>query len=406
MMEVERDFFLHHLYHQILPFWDRAFDPEEGGIFTCWTNDGKTLTSTDKYTWSQGRMLWCLSKLIGHDSPKKEYYYHEGQRIYELLGRGAILSDPDEGVAFLLDKAGTPKGKEFYTSLYADCFVSSGFARWGEATKNEAIVNEAYTLYQKTKGLIARGIIKSEPYPIPATHRSQGVDMIMCNTAHELSEALKAFDPKRSEAVKEDAKRYAHHILDFFVDKGTHQLREVVNLTNGETTLLERHRNPGHTLECLWFILDVLNDERIDEMIPLLLTALEEGWDDECGGIYRYIDREGGEPRGEREDDAFSTLIAETWDYKLWWVHVEALYALARFTTVSHDPAIKQWYEKVQEYTFTTFPAKEEALEWIQIRKRTGVPQERVIALPVKDPYHIIRALILLSELEGVRNVL
>ena len=37
--------------------------------------------------------------------------------------------------------------------------------------------------------------------------------------------------------------------------------------------------------------------------------------------------------------------------------------------------------------------------EWIQIRTREGKPQEKVVALPVKDPYHIIRNVILIIEL-------
>ena len=37
--------------------------------------------------------------------------------------------------------------------------------------------------------------------------------------------------------------------------------------------------------------------------------------------------------------------------------------------------------------------------EWIQIRTREGYPQEKVVALPVKDPYHIIRNVILIIEL-------
>lgn len=37
--------------------------------------------------------------------------------------------------------------------------------------------------------------------------------------------------------------------------------------------------------------------------------------------------------------------------------------------------------------------------EWVQIRTRSGQPEEKVVALPVKDPYHIIRNLILILEL-------
>ena len=37
--------------------------------------------------------------------------------------------------------------------------------------------------------------------------------------------------------------------------------------------------------------------------------------------------------------------------------------------------------------------------EWMQIRDREGRPENRVVALPVKDPYHVVRNLALLLEL-------
>ncbi len=34
-----------HLLTQLLPFWNQAFNELHGGIYTCYTNDGKTLVS-------------------------------------------------------------------------------------------------------------------------------------------------------------------------------------------------------------------------------------------------------------------------------------------------------------------------------------------------------------------------
>ena len=51
-------FYENELCRNILPFWlERCEDRENGGYFNCFTNDGKTLVSTDKYTWSEGRFL-------------------------------------------------------------------------------------------------------------------------------------------------------------------------------------------------------------------------------------------------------------------------------------------------------------------------------------------------------------
>ena len=57
-------------------------------------------------------------------------------------------------------------------------------------------------------------------------------------------------------------------------------------------------------------------------------------------------------------------------------------------------------FEKVFAYTYQTFPNPDPQIrEWIQIRTREGKPQEKVVALPVKDPYHIIRNVLMAIEL-------
>jgi N-acylglucosamine 2-epimerase len=58
------------------------------------------------------------------------------------------------------------------------------------------------------------------------------------------------------------------------------------------------------------------------------------------------------------------------------------------------------WYARLTQYTYDTFPS-EKGEEWIQIRTRTGVPQERIVALPVKDPYHIMRMHLLMLNMDA-----
>ena len=54
----------------------------------------------------------------------------------------------------------------------------------------------------------------------------------------------------------------------------------------------------------------------------------------------------------------------------------------------------------VFEYVFRIFPNPDRTVgEWIQIRDRQGVPLEKCVALPVKDPYHILQDVMLIIEL-------
>ena len=61
-------FYENELTNNILSFWlPRCIDNENGGYSNCFDNEGRNLISKDKYTWSQGRFVWILSKLASMD---------------------------------------------------------------------------------------------------------------------------------------------------------------------------------------------------------------------------------------------------------------------------------------------------------------------------------------------------
>ncbi len=409
-MDIDFSWFKDHLLSQILPFWDSAFDDAYGGVFTCFTNDGKQKVSDDKFTWSQGRMLWCLSYLLDHphcseglDDATLMRYRKRCDALYSLLSEHALLGGEDEVCAFLLDRTGQAKpcasdGSK-YASMYADCFVIMGFSRYALLAKRKDIGLKALGIYNKMKQVMARGIIRTEPYPLPPGATAQSIPMIICNTAHELATVLRALGLPEASDVHKDAQTAAHSVLQVFAQNRTMQIREVVYKEAGkEHGLLARHRNPGHAIECMWFCLDALGDEYYEVLSPYVLSSLELGWDEEWGGLLRYVDTDGGEPKGVCDGSAFSRLVASTWDLKLWWPHVEALYACARFYRVAKDERFALWYERLKQYTYSTFPS-DKGEEWIQIRTRKGLPQERIVALGVKDPYHILRMHLLILDM-------
>jgi N-acylglucosamine 2-epimerase len=127
--------------------------------------------------------------------------------------------------------------------------------------------------------------------------------------------------------------------------------------------------------------------------------ALELGWDSSHGGLLRYVDRDGGAPTGGRSVDPYEQLVVDTWDTKLWWPHAEALYATALLADAGADPHLAEWHARLRDYTLRTFP-EGPGREWTQIRNRVGEPLEKTVALPVKDPFHIARALLMLVELQ------
>mgnify|MGYP001828842516 CR=1 FL=1 len=112
-----------------------------------------------------------------------------------------------------------------------------------------------------------------------------------------------------------------------------------------------------------------------------MLRHIEYGWDGEYGGILLSRDAAGGEP---------------WWPYadaKLWWPHTEALYALLLAYEVTGETWALDWFARVHDYAFAHYPIAGYG-EWTQKLDRRGRPFTETVALPVKDPFHLPRALI------------
>ena len=169
-------------------------------------------------------------------------------------------------------------------------------------------------------------------------------------------------------------------------------------------TILARHLNPGHALESMWFVMraaaEAGRQDLAQDAVPAIRRAFELGWDTEHGGLFRFVDRDGGTPKGREIGHPYERLILETWDTKLWWPHSEALYATLLAVDLAQDESLLQPYAMVHTYTFRTFPHPDDEVgEWIQIRDRGGRPVDKMVALPVKDPYHALRSALLILEL-------
>ncbi|MGW0231656.1 AGE family epimerase/isomerase [Actinopolymorpha singaporensis] len=426
-----------HLVHDVLAWWLRnAPDRIRGGVFTCWDNSGEHLLSTDKYTWSQGRWIWLLASaadalergvLTGQDVLDAADLRALAGQSAAFVRTHAVL--PDATTAYVTDAAGTPHeptpGAGLHTSVFADCFVALGLAAWArvgptceaadadDAAEAAEAGKLALTLLESAAARVRGGQARTDPYPIHRDFAALSLPMICVGTATEVHRATGSHtnDGPAAAIAAEAAAMIAREL------RAGHDLRELVPRVPGrDDTLLARHRTPGHALECLWFLVHAADSvpgvqaalgggafgaDGDRAWIPeAALHALRIGWDDEHGGLLRYVDLDGGPPRGRTLDDPYEVLVRETWDTKLWWPHAEALYATrllaGRFP--AYAPELSRWHERLRSYTYGTFPAGR-GREWVQIRSRDGAPLNRTVALPVKDPFHIARALLLQAEL-------
>ncbi len=405
-------FYRQHLETAILPFWlAHGIDDECGGFFTCFDNSGDRLASTDKYTWSQGRFVWLWSRLSAMAS--RGLIAQDPAMLLQLAASGFAFLDrhvflENGNCAYVLERDGTPKesipGQGYDTSFYADCFVIIGFAEYARVGRDPRPLERALSLYDRVTERFATSTPRSEPYPIPDDYAAHSVPMIMLNVSQELANALEAFDHPRGAAIRSRATEYLREIMERFRQEDD-RIAEILPLRGQSTeTILCRHVTPGHALESMWFVMTEAERagrrDWIEAAARVIKRAFALGWDADYGGLLRYVDRNGGMPRGERVGGAYERLVADTWDTKIWWPHSEALYAPLLAHALTGDDDLLALHARIHDYVFATFPnPNADVGEWIQIRDREGRPMDKVVALPVKDPFHIMRNLLLLVEL-------
>lgn len=417
MLRLLAGFYENELCRNILPFWmGRCLDEVHGGYLNCFTNDGARLVSRDKYTWSQGRFVWIFARLATLEAPifadeERQEFLRYAKSGRDFLMAHCLMGPEDWRCVFLTDEAGAPKevtpGAPLDMSIYADAFVVLGLARYALAAGDKEAYVFGEQLYRSCLARVDAGSYHTLPYPLSERFRAHGIPMIFCDVTREMALAAGRFHREALPELRARLEGFAGDVLTNFVDEN-HLIREVVGRQNQKLSqILGRHINPGHSLEDVWFLLNAADylgrPQWAEKARAIALKTLEIGWDQAYGGLLHFCGLEGGRPQGDEagvEDEPMLAQMKSGWGDKLWWVHSEALYTTLRCALETGDTAFWQWHKRLLEYTFGRFPNPDRAVgEWVQILQRDGTPQEKVVALPVKDPYHITRNLLLLLEL-------
>lgn len=400
-------FYREHLETTLLPFWLKHVDREHGGVFTVIENSTGKRISDDKFTWSQGRFAWLMAHAAqmvrrGLLTGDADEYLAIARQTVEFILEHAYTEDGR--AAFLLTADGRKKeaipGQGHDISYFADCFAILGLSGVASATGEARYAEAALRNYDDVKRRLASGDARTEPYPMPPGCITHATPMIMLNVSETLERALFDVGHPRRDSVGQDALGYMDEILNtFMLDSGL--IKEAICDSPGNR-LLTTHVNPGHTVESMWFLLEQAGrygrTDAIEAAGKVTKATLAVGWDEQYGGILRYVMPDGTPPEGPAENPS-EELILDTWYTKIWWPHSEALYTTALAGLLTGDDELWSLHEKIWQYTFDTFPNPDKSIgEWINIRDREGKPLDKVVGLPVKDPFHVIRNLMLLVE--------
>ncbi|QNA45585.1 AGE family epimerase/isomerase [Lacibacter sediminis] len=363
------------LVSNILPFWqNHSKDEVNGGFFTCLDRAGNVY-DTDKFMWLQGREVWCFSYMYRHVEQKEEWLDMalHGARFMQQHGR-----DEQGNWYFSTTADGKPLVQPY--NIFSDCFATMAFAALDKINPNDEWKKIAVDTFENI--IRRRNNWKghySKAYPGTRPLKNFSLPMILCNLSLELEHIL------GSDRVNEFVPEVIHEVMEVFYQPEHGLILENVNPDGSFNDSFEgRLLNPGHAIESTWFIMDLakrMNDPvLIDKAVTILLNTLEYGWDKEYEGIFYFMDIKGAPPQQLE------------WDQKLWWVHVEALVALAKAYALTGNERCAAWFEKVHDYTWKHF-RDDEYGEWFGYLNRRGEVLLSLKGGKWKGCFHIPRAL-------------
>jgi len=362
------------LLEDIIPFWEKySPDKQHGGYFSCLDRQGR-IYDTDKFIWLQARQAWVFAMLYNQVDAKESWLEMSKSGIDFLMKYGRSQNGR---FYFRTSRDGVPLVEPY--SIFSDCFAAMAFCQYFKATGDRQVMDLAFTTYQN--------ILSCRENPKGGYDKSTGnrplkdfaLPMILSNLVLEMVLILK------KQEIEETVNQCTQEILEDFLDRERGLIHEHVSPAGTFVDCFEgRLINPGHSIEAMWFLIDIgqymKDSQLIKRATDLIISTLEFGWDKEYGGIFYFLDKQGHPPQQLE------------WDQKLWWVHLEALVALAKAMEHDRRCILWQWFDKLHSYTWDHFPDPEYG-EWYGYLNRQGDPHNFSKGGKWKGCYHVPRGL-------------
>lgn len=380
--------FKDYLQNDILPFWMKnAIDYENGGIYNYIDREGN-IYGKEKNVWFTGRAMWTFAKAYNFIE-KKEEYLKIAKHMYEFLPK---CTDTDSRMFFIATADGKELLKRDY--YYSETFAAAGCAELYKATADEEVMkkaefyfNTAYDLYKNPAYYELEYNSKNAPF------KSLAPSMIMLNTALIMLSTGKSTD--RYKKITEECANEIIHGGYLNYELGVLLERVTVDGKFYDSPYT-REVNPGHSLECAWFLLSaglvLENDEFLKAGRDIIDLMLECGVDKEHGGIIAFADAL-GKP---------STYLE--WNMKIWWPQCEAIIATALAYNIFNDEKYQVKHKELLDYAFKYYPDKEFG-EWYGYLNYDNTLANTLKGNISKGPFHLPRMIMILSALQTDGNI-
>ncbi len=368
-----------------IDFWLKfGIDKKHGGVYTCLDRKGE-IYSTDKSVWMQGRCAWTFSYLC-HVYGKKKEWLEAAKSCLDFMEKYCINREMGNRMYFTVTEDGKPLRQRRY--CFSEGFYVIANAEYYGLTGEREYLERARKVYELIWELNNRLIVDptglgAKTIPQTRSGRALADPMIYLN----ITNVLHRVDSENATIYEERANVCADTIVRYHFKPELKCTLESVAL-NGSAELnytAGRVVNPGHDIECAWFLMEFAN-RKGDTALHITAEnifkfAIEAGWDKEYGGLLYFIDCLG------KPTEAYEH------DMKLWWTHNEILIASIMAYRDTGKEEYLDWFFKTLDYCKEHF-ADEEHGEWYGYLRRDGLPtMPSTKGSTFKGPFHLPRML-------------
>lgn len=375
------------LLNDVMPFWLRhGMDREHGGILTCLDRDGG-IVDTDKSVWFQGRSAWMFATLYNTmaragdlQSPARDELLAAARSCIEFLR--AHCAAPDGKLYFTVTREGQPLRMRRY--VYSESFAAIANAAFAKATGDSRAAEDAvkffatYLHHSFTPGVMPPKFEPTRPM------KGIGPHMIGIVTAQELRANLGDVTVSGRTCTEWIDCSIAEIERDFLKP----QHRALLEVVTPDGSVMDHHDgrtlNPGHAIECAWFVMHegaLRGDKKLIQLGSTILDWMwARGWDAEHGGLLYFT-------------DLLGKPVQEYWhDMKFWWPHNEAILATLLAWQLTGESRFAERHRLVHDWSFKNFPDPEHG-EWFGYLHRDGRISSWAKGTIYKGPFHLPRCL-------------
>ena len=373
-----------------ISFWLRnGMDKVNGGVYTCLDREGK-IFSTDKSVWMQGRCGWIFAYMC-HSYGVKDEWLEASKSCLDFMEKYCINRDAGDRMYFTVTADGKPLRQRRY--CFSEAFYCIANAEYYGVTGEKECLERARKAYRiiydlnhgekDPTGLGAKTISETR------SGRALADPMIFLNT----TAIMRRVDSENKELYDRYSYECVRSILDYHHKPELKCTLETVGV-NGEFMrdfTAGRVVNPGHDIECSWFLMEEANymgnKELHSKAQEIFRFAFDGGWDKEYGGLLYFRDCLGLPPEAYEHD------------MKLWWPHNEIMIAALMAYRDTKDEYYLDCLRKCLDYCKTYFSDREYG-EWYGYLRRDGKPTEPACkGSTFKGPFHLPRMLIMIDKM-------